>query len=228
MGDNNPLDQLGVLMTRLGEIAQELGLDLQGFAVIPNPEPGGPHMCQAILAVDPERVFKTPEEIAEKAKMDDEFKKIALRDRADSVKEKIEESRRKAIESFEDMTGQKIDKGNLPDLDFDPQRPFPPPFQEYPAACPGCGKELGTTGDDNHPTCDNCDFDALVHEPDGTLHPEETGEVNVHQHDTPEQFTEAMGVPMGAPPMLDYCATCGLDLVNNECPNKDDGKHPAS
>jgi len=117
---DNPLDQLSTLMAKLAELSASVGLELQGFAVMPNPDPGGPHLCQAILALDPAKVFTTDEDKA----TDKAFQEIAMRQHADEQKSKIEEARAAAIKSFEEMTGETVE-GELPSLDEPESIPAP-------------------------------------------------------------------------------------------------------
>lgn len=104
MPDEDPLDALTTLMERLGELADSLGLKLETFFILPTPK-GQAHMAQAILYLDPEKVFKSPEERAEA----DTLRQMDLHMRRDTVQENIEKARREAMESYAQQMGTTAD-----------------------------------------------------------------------------------------------------------------------
>lgn len=121
MDQNDPLAPLSKLMTRLAEVMDELGLELQTFAVLPHPEGMDmPNMAQAVFVLDPDKVFKSPEERAQ----DEQLAQMDRMLHRDRVHDKIEEARLAAIKSLADQMGTTVDglgldPDALPEIEVD-------------------------------------------------------------------------------------------------------------
>jgi len=98
---DNPMDALAVLRENLNKVAQELGLEVAGFAAIPA-EKGGPHMAQAMFILDPAKAFSNPEQ----RKIDEEFEMIARMDQVERDDEKIANAGEKLKKTLEDLVGK--------------------------------------------------------------------------------------------------------------------------
>lgn len=153
MSDTDPLQPLRTLMQRLGELAESLGIHMETFAVLPNPDEHGRDFVQAVLSLTPE-AFMTPQEIAE----DQTLKQIELHMRRDSMQEKIEEARRKALETAAELSGGEF------------KAPAPEDLPEIVDAelieCPQCKFELQTSPISNRPDhlfCDRCKWPLVEH-----------------------------------------------------------------
>lgn len=72
---DNPMDKLSTLAEKLAQVAEAAGLHLETVAFLPG-QGGSPHLAQAILSIDPEVAFATPEE-KEQNQFDDEFANLA-------------------------------------------------------------------------------------------------------------------------------------------------------
>lgn len=118
MDQNDPLAPLGKLMQRLAEVMDELGLELQTFAVLPHPpDMDMPNMAQAVFVLDPEKVFLTPEQQAEKQLLADMDRRL----HAERTHDKIDEARQAAIRSLAEQSGTTVeglglDVDNLPEI----------------------------------------------------------------------------------------------------------------
>lgn len=123
----NPMEQLATLMEKLGEVAAEKGLTLEGFAAIPS-KPGGPHLIQAIFGLNPEVAFTSQEE----RDMEQQFKEIALRERIQAHEDDVERIRRESIQKLADIEGLGAKKGI--GLDEEEEPPPPPPPSDTPEA----------------------------------------------------------------------------------------------
>ncbi len=106
MDHDDPLAPLGKLMQRLAEVMDELGLELQTFAVLPHPpDMDMPNMAQAVFVLDPEKVFLSPEQQAEKKLLADMDRRL----HAERTHDKIAEAREAAIRSLAEQSGTTVE-----------------------------------------------------------------------------------------------------------------------
>lgn len=153
---DNPLDKMSIVIERLNEVAESLGLKVETAAFIPGPE-GGPHYMQAMLRIDPEVTFKTVEEREQAAADKKEFDAMARTLRVDQDREKVEGIQTGAealVKGIMDLSPTAAGAG----LGLDNPTPDPEPEPEEPVTaetekCPKCEAEISpaTPG-----LCDAC------------------------------------------------------------------------
>lgn len=153
MSDTDPLQPLRVLMQRLGELAESLGIHMETFAVLPNPDEHGRDFVQAVMSLSPE-AFMTEAQIAE----DKTLRDMELHLRRERTQDKIEEARRKALETAAELSGGEFkvpDPEDLPEI-----------VDAELIECPQCKFELQTSPISNRPDhlfCDRCKWPLVEH-----------------------------------------------------------------
>lgn len=101
MASDNPMDQIARVRELFREAAEAVGLELKEMFFIPAPAgPGTPHYAQAVLIVDPEKCFTSPEE----KQMKDEFEAIIQGDKMIERQQREDAARRGLVENLRDLS----------------------------------------------------------------------------------------------------------------------------
>lgn len=111
MTPDNPMAALSILGKRLADEAAKLGLFLQQFAILPNPDPNGPHAAQAIFAIEapeggtPYGPVESHPETMGHSDVDAEFERMLEAQRRFEMEQKSKDAReslKELLEGFED------------------------------------------------------------------------------------------------------------------------------
>lgn len=101
MNQNEFFDQLANLQKALQEIAENKGLTMEGFAILPPQMEGGPVYAQAVFTVDFDELAKP----AAQKEVDKEFERMMLGMTVTSHEEKVEDIREKGLELLRGIEG---------------------------------------------------------------------------------------------------------------------------
>jgi hypothetical protein len=99
----DPRPALTQLRKALGDATEEIGLPLEGFVIIDDPDHG--HICQAAFHFDPEIAFATPEQ----REIDRQFAEMALAEQEEAVKKRVAEVTRQTLEKLDTSDGIGLD-----------------------------------------------------------------------------------------------------------------------
>lgn len=93
------LVQLSKIMEELGKIVTDLGLEMQTFALIPNPDPTVRPMIQTIMILDPATAFVSKEQ----RDTDKQFEEIRIQMHAEEQRQKILDAQQATKDSLRDL-----------------------------------------------------------------------------------------------------------------------------
>lgn len=94
--NDNPMEKLSKLRARVAEISASLGLELEGFMVMPDANEDGLHVAQAVFHLDPVKAFG----VVDQAEFDRQFEAIAMAEQVSDEDQQIVDIRAKLAESL--------------------------------------------------------------------------------------------------------------------------------